>query len=384
MYKIIIYFLLFTLSFSSEKISIKKLKLSVKDKTTFATLDSLNNIGLDIKKDGDSFIITTDKGKLILNKNKIIAPHKNFTIISSPFKSKDKDFLPLNIILTLNNYKLTDEFIVKNEKITSPKIYPTKVISLAPGVTEKIFALGAENLLIGRTKFSNYPKEVENIDIVGTMFEPNLEIIVNKSPDIVIAETHFKDKLESSLNSFGIQVLKFQTPKNILEIYDSIYKLGALLDRDLEARGLNASLEDKVAYTKNILEDEKRPSVYYVLSSGKSDITAGGDTFINSLIEISGGSNIASNKSGWSYSLEELILNDPSIIFGSKRNIDNMLGEENYQQLSAIKNKNYFVIEDDSIFNLPGPRALTEGVYQMGKIFHPEKAKELEKIRSIK
>jgi len=125
------------------------------------------------------------------------------------------------------------------------------------------------------------------------------------------------------------------------------------------------------------LKDQEIPRIYYVLGSGKTDITPGGDTFINSLVELAGGENIAKEKNGWRYSLEELILNNPDIIFGSQRSIDNMLMEENYSFLTAIKNKKYYIINDDSIFNLPGPRALTEGIYEMVKIFHPESAKKL-------
>jgi iron complex transport system substrate-binding protein len=383
MSKIIIYFLIFIGCFANDNLNIKDLDLTIKNKIKFVTLDSLNESGFYIEKAEDGFFIATDLGTFIFKDTEIITPHKTFRIISSPFIKNGKTYLPLEIILTLNGYSLKDGNIKKDEDIALPKSYPTRIISLSPGITEKIFALGGEDLLVGRTSFSSYPKEVKNIDIVGTMFEPNLEIILEKKPNIIIAESHFRDKLMITLKSFDIEVAKFNTPTNIPEIYSSITDLGSLIGRNLEARGLNASLQDKVSYTKAILEDEKKPKVYYVLGSGKTDITPGGDTFINFLMEIAGGINIASDKIGWRFSLEELILNDPDIIFGGKRNIDTMLKEENYHYLSAIQNKNYFIIKDDSIFNLPGPRALTEGIYQMGIIFHPEKAQELEKIRSL-
>ena len=209
------------------------------------------------------------------------------------------------------------------------------------------------------------------------MFEPNLEIILDKNPDMVVVETHFREKLMITLNSLGIPVVRCQTPTNIPEIHKSITNLGVLLNRELEARGLNASLKDSINYTKYLLKNKKNPKVYYVLGSGKTDITPGGDTFINSLIELAGGNNIAKDKTGWRYSMEELILNDPDIIFGNKRNIDLMLKEKNYHYLTAIKEKKYIILNDDSIFNLPGPRALTEGIYEMVKIFHPNLAEKL-------
>lgn len=377
MFKVIIYFILFINSYSIDNININKLDTHSKNGTLFMSIDSLNKIGIDLKKSKDTFILITDIGKYCLKDNRIITLHKEYTYISKPFVLKGKDYLPLELVLELNGTYLKNKTIIRSIEPKNPNVFPKRIISLSPGITEKIFALGGEDYLIGRTSFALYPKEVKNIDIVGTMFEPNLEVMLDKNPDMVIAETHFRKKLMLTLNNLGITVTKYQTPTNISEIYRSIVDLGTLLDRRLEARGLNASLKDKINYTKFILKDQGIPSVYYVLGSGKTDITPGGDTFINSLIEIAGGNNIAKEKNGWRYSLEELILNNPNIIFGSKKNINNMLTGENYSFLTAIKNKKYYIIRDDSIFNLPGPRALTEGIYEMVKIFHPKLAKKI-------
>ncbi|OQY41785.1 MAG: hypothetical protein B6227_04075 [Fusobacteriia bacterium 4572_74] len=380
MLKIIVYFLLFISSYSMNYLNISKLDTQSRKGIIFLNINSFNKIGVNLTKSKKKFILNTDIGKYYLKGDKIVTLHKEYTYISKPFVFHGKDYIPLKLILELNGFHLKDNEIIKSSEPKNPNTLPKRVISLSPGITENIFALGGKDLLVGRTSFSKYPKEVENIDIVGTMFEPNLEIILNKNPDIVIAETHFREKLMTTLNSLNIAAIKHNTPRNILEIYRNITNLGVLIGRRLEARGLNASLKDKVHYTQYILRDQKIPKVYYVLDSGKTDITPGGDTFINSLIELSGGENIAKEKTGWRYSLEELILNNPNIIFGNQRSINNMLMEENYHFLSAIKNKNYYIINDDSIFNLPGPRALTEGIYEMVKIFHPKLAEELKDI----
>jgi len=378
--KLIIYFLLFMSSYSMNYLNIGELDTQSRNGTMFLNINSFHKLGIDLTKSNDTFILNTDIGKYYLKGDKIITPHKEYKYLSEPFTFQEKDYLPLKLILELNGFHLENNKIIRSIEPKKIDTSPKKVISLSPGITEKIFALGGEDTLVGRTSFATYPKEVKNIDIVGTMFEPNLEIILDKNPDMVIAETHFREKLMSTLNSLNIEVIKYQTPTNIPEIHRSIIDLGILLGRHLEARGLNASLKDKISYTQYILKDEKIPKVYYVLGSGKTDITPGGDTFINSLIELAGGTNIAKEKSGWRYSLEELILNNPNIIFGSQRSIDNMLLEENYHFLTAIKNKNYYVIKDDTIFNLPGPRALTLGIYEMTKIFHPEITNKLKCI----
>jgi len=280
------------------------------------------------------------------------------------------------VILDLNGYHLVNGIIVKTKEDNSPTKLPKKIISLSPGVSEKIYALGGENMLVGRTMYCEYPAEIKKIDSVGTMTSPNLEVIINKDPDLVLAETHFKESVMAKIKSFDIEVLKFSTPKDIDEIYESISSIGIAIGRPQEARALNASLEDKVAFTQILLKGKATPSVYYIGGTGKSEFTPGKDTFIDSLITLAGGSNVASDNIGWKYSLESLILKDPKIIFGSKENINVMVKGENYQSLTAIKNHSYKAIPNVSVFQLPGPRALTEGIYEMIEIFHPELAKE--------
>ncbi len=382
MFRLIIYFITFSLSFSNEFINLTTLETQEKNNTTFVTIESLEKIGIPVKKINNNYVIKSNIGDFILNSTHIYTQHRSYTYISKPYSFKGKTYLPLDIILNLNGYTY-NKLLKKGIKIKEPappNTYPQKIISLSPGVTEKIFALGGEEFLVGRTKYSNYPKEVEGIDTVGSMFDPNLEIILSKKPNLIIAETHFKDKLISTLNNFGINTIKFSTSSNIDDIHKSISEISILINRHMEGRVLNATLKDKIRYTQYILKTFNTPKVYYALGSGKTDITAGGDTFINSLITLSKGKNIASNKNGWKYSLEELIIEDPEIIFGSEVILKEMVKNKNYQLLSALKNNSYYIIEDDSIFNLSGPRSLTLGVYEMVKIFHPKAAPKLKII----
>ena len=82
--------------------------------------------------------------------------------------------------------------------------YPEKVISLGPNITETVFALGKEDLLIGRTDWCNYPEEALDIPSIGTLQEPNLEIIISMQPDLVIGSTHISQETVSSLENLGI------------------------------------------------------------------------------------------------------------------------------------------------------------------------------------
>lgn len=92
---------------------------------------------------------------------------------------------------------------------------------------------------------------------------------------------------------------------------------------------------------------------------------------------MAGGKNAAADVEGWSYSLEKLIDNDPDIILGPSYNIDTMVNGENYQALSAIKNKKYYDVDQD-VFERASPRSIDIGLKKLVGIFHKEKVKELD------
>ncbi|MTI67840.1 MAG: ABC transporter substrate-binding protein, partial [Firmicutes bacterium] len=310
----------------------------------------------------------------------------------------NKIYLPLRFILETLNYNIKWDsknnkvIIKKQEKITYPikvkngneeyiiKKEPEKIVSLAPGVTEKLYALGVLDKVKGRTQYCNYPKEVKNITNIGSLYEPNLETIIDINPDIVIGETHFKEKHLNKLNSAGINTVAKSTATDIEGVYEYMIELGAIVNRNYEARALVSSLKSKATRAEYILKDIKeneKPSVYYVVGTGQSgEYTAGGNTFISSLINLAGGKNIAKDIDGWSYSIEKLVDNDPDIIFGAKYNINTMVNGENYQSLSAIRKNKYYTF-DKNIIERAAPRAINQGLKELIEIFHNDKVDKL-------
>ena len=251
---------------------------------------------------------------------------------------------------------------------SSQKNIPTKVISLSPAVTEKLFAIGAGDMLVGITVYCNYPEKASNIAPVGTMFEPKIEIILSKKPDLVIAETHFNPKTLKILSEFGIESIVLDSPKNLAEIYKSILSLGERVGKHYEAKALVYTLKERVGRIKELSETKKtKPRVYFVLGSGKTEHTAGRGTFISEMMKMAGGKNIADDVRGWAYSPEKLVSNDPEVIFGTKKYVDMVV--KKYPTLDAVKKGRYFYV-DENVFVLPGPRALNEGLETMFGIFH--------------
>jgi len=250
---------------------------------------------------------------------------------------------------------------------------PKRVVSLSPNFTETIFDLNKQNILVGRTDFCNYPKEVSKVQSIGTITDPNVEKIVQLKPDLVIASNLTKPNNLKKLEQLNIKVLTISKRESFENTYSNIEDIGKVLNANEKARSIVSNMKEKVKSVQEKVKDKKSPTVYYVVSYGTSgDFTAGKDTFIGKMIEMAGGKNAASDVTGWNYSLEKLIEKNPDVLicfnkFNSKNGIKSTKG---YKDLDAVKKNKLFEIDED-IISRQGPR-LADGLETLAKIIHPE------------
>lgn len=250
---------------------------------------------------------------------------------------------------------------------------PTRIVSIAPNITETIFALGKGDKLVGRTDYCDYPKEVSNIASIGSLTEPNIEKIVELKPDVVIASTHFKKDVLTKLEKMNIKVVVLYGPETFDGVYDTISKVAEVINAKSQADKLVSDMKNKVSSINDKVKDKNKPKVYYVVSYGKmGDFTSGGDTFIGNMIEMAGGNNVASDVKGWKYSVEKLVEKNPDIIicskyFDAKKGIQQTPG---YKDLKAVKDGKLIEI-DNNLLDRQGPRVV-DGLETLAKIIHPE------------
>jgi len=94
---------------------------------------------------------------------------------------------------------------------------PERIVSVAPNITEIIFALGKQDKLVGRTDFCDYPEEAKNIESIGNIDQPNVEKIVELQPDVVIASSIFTKEMLQKLEEANIKVAIFR-PRRTLKV----------------------------------------------------------------------------------------------------------------------------------------------------------------------
>lgn len=250
---------------------------------------------------------------------------------------------------------------------------PQRIVSLAPANTEILFALGLEKQVVGVTTFCDYPSGARRKAKIGDFMNPNIEKIVSLKPDLVLGTGGVQQALVEALGKAGI-TLYVSDPKDITGVINNIQEIGKITGRDEQAEKVSASMRAEINEVKKKVAKEKAPSVFYEVSYNPL-YTAGKKTFVNDIIAISRGVNVAA-KAGEGYivySLESLIKDDSTIyivVEGSMNDPKQIKERAGYEVLSAVKNNRVYTV-DDNLVSRPGPR-ITKGLKEVAKIIHPQ------------
>ncbi len=264
-----------------------------------------------------------------------------------------------------NTIEITDYY---NRK-TSIRPNPQRVVSLSPGISELIFALGRQASLVGRTDYCTYPEEVKRIKSVGGISDANVEMIIALKPDVVIASSMVNRQTVERISHSGIPVVSLPERKNVEGVYQTINILGRIFCEQSRADSLVRSMQDGIDRIRRQNRGEVRPKVYYVVGFGSSgDYTAGGNTYINEMIELAGGKNIAENARNWSFSKEALFADQPDCIIIRNEDLKTFVNTSPYNKLKAVRENRVFGIES-SLMDCQTNRSI-EAIEQISRWIH--------------
>jgi len=239
---------------------------------------------------------------------------------------------------------------------------PKRIISLAPNITEILFALGLGDNIVGVTSFCDYPEEAKKKPKIGGMSNPSLEAVVSLKPDIVVMTTDGNPKeFEERLRSMKIRTYVF-TARRLTELPKAVRDLGTALGVKKSAGKFAEDYEKtlnglKVRNSKSVVAKKK---VLFIVWP-EPLIVAGPGTVIDDAINTIGAENIASSTMAEypKYSIEEIIRRSPDIIFIGKGTGMEKVSEGLFTRLrivSAVRNHKFFYVSDD-LYRL-GPRTL--------------------------
>lgn len=241
---------------------------------------------------------------------------------------------------------------------------PTRIVSTSPAVTEIIFALGGGDLLIGRTDFCSYPAEALEIESIGGISNLNVEKILSLKPDLVLSGSMIPKKSTLQMESMGVPTVCVIEQQHFDGLYDNISKIGRLINRATAADSLIASIKSTAKFISQAALDKQAPSVYYVVGFGDAgNFTAGGNSFINDIIAMAGGRNIAADITGWSYSLEMLLQNEPDFVIIRREDSASFCQTKPYNSMKAVREGRVIGIES-GLIDIQVPRNI-EAVKQI-------------------
>jgi len=248
------------------------------------------------------------------------------------------------------------------------KKHPSKIVSLAPNITEALFAIGADSLIVAVTDLCDYPESAKRKIKTGSYLNPDLEKIISMKPDIIFMNVESKSQTTyQSLKKLG-QNIFVSNAKDFSGIMNMINDLGKITGLELSSKRIADSLIE-LRNNYNRVDSGKTKLKTLIVVSIKPFMTANGKTFVSEIAELAGLENIYKDES-IDYPLigtEDLILRIPALILlpadttETERNNNNVrMLQRLLNPLPASRNNRTFLIDDDIMFR-PGPRVL-EGV----------------------
>ncbi|MGM1048301.1 MAG: ABC transporter substrate-binding protein [Bacillota bacterium] len=256
---------------------------------------------------------------------------------------------------------------------------PKKIISISPAETESLFAIGLDEQVVGVSDYDDYPKAATTKPKMGGLYNPNEEAIIAAQPDLVVTGISMSAEAAQHLRDIGITIFKTD-PKTVDDVIANIELFGQITDHQAEAKAVIDKMKQEQAEVTEAVKSltpEQKKKVYIEFSPGW---TVGSGEFMDELINLAGGVNVAADTAGWYEISEEKIIKDnPDVILFSKNVIDDktkktldqmIKARSGWDQITAVKNDAVYGL-DDNLISRPGPR-VTEGLKEIANTIYPE------------
>lgn len=241
----------------------------------------------------------------------------------------------------------------------------TRVVALSPADCEIIYALGAQDVLVGRGEYCNYPEEVTALPSVNSGANTNVEQVLALEPQVIVMSTMAQTEEQvEALEKAGVRVV-ISDAQNIEGVYEAISMIGSLTGKTEEADSLIADMRmgfDDIAQKAQASEK----TVYFEVSPLEWGLwTAGANTFMDELAQICGLTNAFADVSGWAeISQEQVIERNPDYIVTTTgyyndgpTPVEEIRGRSGWENMKAVQNGNVYNADSDSV-SRPGPRLL--------------------------
>jgi len=249
----------------------------------------------------------------------------------------------------------------------------TRIVSLAPSLTESIYLLEMGTSLVGNTIYCNTPKDAQKIKRVASAVDVNVEEVVRLNPDLIVA-THLTDhRAMKKFELLGFKTAYFSQPHTFNKMADQFLSLGQQLGQTQLAEKRVRLARNRIKLLTAPLDNVSLQKVFVQLGA-RPLYAATGESFVNDLITLAKGMNIAANEKNAIYSKEKVIASNPDVILITSMG---MTGEEEKQRwlqfnsLKAAQSKRVHII-DSELFCSPTVESFSKALQQLIQLLHPK------------
>jgi iron complex transport system substrate-binding protein len=250
-----------------------------------------------------------------------------------------------------------------------------RIVSLSPSTTEALFAVGAKDNVVGRSRYCDFPQEALALPQVGGFSDPNLEAILALKPDLVVgAHGPIGVQFLQRLNEHGIPGF-FPETESLVQIDAMVTEMGARTGHGADAAQVVNAMHTREAAIEGSVKGLPRPRALLVF--GLSPIVAAGPgSFSSEMLNRAGGDNAV--REGGFYpvlGMEQVLALDPDVVINAA--LAEAHGAERihreapgWSALRAVKNGRVVSIADESVLR-PGPR-VGDALALFARALHPE------------
>jgi cobalamin transport system substrate-binding protein len=270
----------------------------------------------------------------------------------------------------------THEVVDEVGRTVRVPLLPTRIVSLAPNLTETVYALGLQDRLVGDTDYCDYPPEAQKKPKVGGAINPNLEQIAALRPDLVLV-TKDLNRLDTvrALDTLGIPSYSTDAAHTIDGIISSTERLADILGAAQAGKVVGDDLHHRLATLQEKLRSAPATHVLFVVWT-EPLISAGKNTFIADALRKAGAISIVDSTQDWpQMNLEEVVRLQPDyLVFAAAhaaegmRDFEALVNRPGWHLLDAVRNRHYAVVSD--AVNRPAPR-IVSAIEDLAHQLHP-------------
>ncbi len=267
----------------------------------------------------------------------------------------------------------TDDF---GAPVPTDAQFAARVVSLNPAATEVIFAIGADSLLVGRSRWDTFPNEALRVADVGDGIRPNIEAVLAVRPTLVVLYATAENRnAAAAFERAGVRTLALRVD-HIAQFHRMVAQLGRALGADARARIVSDSVQQTLDRVSAVTRNAIRKRVVWPVWESPVMVIGRG-SYLDELITIAGGNNAFHDLDAPSpsVSIEEIAKRNPDVVITSAPRAAELAVNAQWRVIPAVRAKQ-FVVHDPTVTGRPSV-VLGMGAVQLARALHPELADQL-------